>query len=83
MTFILLYGEIHLSFLYFIISAMFHVTQAVECAVIVPMALAFVLSLFYVTSPSARTQRVAAWIMLFSFFSGKYHNTAYLFPFID
>ncbi|XP_060587592.1 uncharacterized protein LOC132743098 [Ruditapes philippinarum] len=50
-------------------TAMFHVTQAVECAVIIPMALAFVLSLFYVTSPAARTQKVAAWIMLFSFIS--------------
>jgi hypothetical protein len=53
---------------------MFHVTQAVECAVIIPMALAFVLSLFYVTSPAARTQKVAAWIMLFSFISGKSRN---------
>ncbi|XP_045194608.2 uncharacterized protein LOC123550243 [Mercenaria mercenaria] len=45
------------------------ITRAFECGVIIPMALTFALSFFYTTSPGARTQKVAAWIMILSFFS--------------
>ncbi|KAL4234380.1 hypothetical protein ACF0H5_006027 [Mactra antiquata] len=46
-----------------------HTTRQLELTVLLFIVLAAILSFFYVTSPGARTQRVAAWVMLLSFFS--------------
>lgn len=43
-------------------------TRGLECSVLIPLTLALTLSFFYVASPGARTQMVAAWVMLLSFF---------------
>ncbi|KAH3776732.1 uncharacterized protein LOC127845539 [Dreissena polymorpha] len=43
------------------------VTRTLECMAIVPAFLAIVLSVYYVTSPTVRTQRVTVWIMTSSF----------------
>lgn len=45
------------------------ITRVLECIPIVTIIFALILSMFYVSSPGVRTQKVAVWIMMSSFIS--------------